>query len=83
MLSILGTPRRLCNGRTRREVLCLGGLSSFGVSLNNSVALGGQQPTRGANKAKACILLFPYGSAMAEARRGAGLKRSPSAVCSG
>ncbi|MBL8864232.1 MAG: DUF1501 domain-containing protein [Planctomycetia bacterium] len=62
MLSILGNAHRLCDGLTRRELLRLGGLSLFGTSLADSVARGGKQLTRGGGKAKACILLFPYGS---------------------
>lgn len=62
MLSIHGTNRRLCDGLTRRELLRLGGLSPLGLTLASSVASAGQEPPARGGKAKACILLFPYGS---------------------
>ena len=63
MLTLHGTPRRLCDGRTRRELLQLGGLSLFGLTLGNLADLGAAaKPARGRGRAKACILLFPYGS---------------------
>ncbi len=33
MLNIHGPGSRLCDGITRREALCIGGLSAFGLSL--------------------------------------------------
>lgn len=69
MLNILGTSRRLCDGATRRGLLQLGGLGALGLTLGDWLR-GRQAPaaeaTHGADrafgKAKACILLFPYGS---------------------
>ncbi len=62
MLSILGTRRRLCNGMTRRDLLRLGSvgalsLSDLFASPVPAAAAGGQS-----GKAKACILIFLYGS---------------------
>ena len=36
MLRVLGSPKRLCNGYTRRDMLCAGGLSLFGLSQRGS-----------------------------------------------
>lgn len=64
MLSILGTPKRLCDGLTRRGFLQLGGLATFGLGLGDALRLQAAPASRAGNfgKAKACILLFPYGS---------------------
>src|SRR5215218_8639434 len=63
MLTIQGSRRRLCDGVTRRELLQLGGLSLFGLSLADTLqASSVRLPARGRGQAKACILLFPYGS---------------------
>lgn len=61
MLTIPGSRRRLCDGRTRRELLQLGGLSLFGLSLADRLSPAAPAGRR-RGKAKACILLFPYGS---------------------
>jgi hypothetical protein len=64
MLTLLGTRRRLCDGLTRRELLQIGGLGALGLTLGDTLAgstRAGKAP-RGSGKAKACILLFPYGS---------------------
>src|SRR5436190_23051102 len=55
MLRIRGTSRRLCDGISRRDFMTIGGLGALGVSLADAAP----QPT---TKAKACILLFLYGS---------------------
>ena len=66
MLKILGSPRKLCDGWTRREMLTAGGLGLAGMGLGDFFQLRELQaatssdPTFG--KAKACILLFLYGS---------------------
>lgn len=66
MLRITGTPKRLCDGLTRRDFLHIGGLGALGLGLSDALRL---QEARAATsgdssfgKAKACILLFPYGS---------------------
>src|SRR5947208_3811882 len=67
MIRILGTPRRLCDGLTRRDLLHIGGLGAFGLSLSDQLGLtqfataSSAQPS-GFGKAKACILLYKYGS---------------------
>jgi hypothetical protein len=65
MLTLLGSRRRLCDGLTRRELLQIGGLGTLGLTLADTLhaAPARSAPAiRGAGKAKACILLFPYGS---------------------
>ncbi|MBI1904305.1 MAG: DUF1501 domain-containing protein [Planctomycetia bacterium] len=67
MIRILGTPRRLCDGLTRRDLLHIGGLGAFGVALSDLFGLAklsaasGARPS-GFGKAKSCILLYKYGS---------------------
>ncbi len=68
MLRILGSPKRLCNGVTRREMLVAGGLSLLGVGLNDYLRLSAVQASpaaprpRSFGRARACILLYLYGS---------------------
>lgn len=67
MLRVLGSSTRLCDGLTRREMLHLGGLGAFGMGLEDMLRLREAQgaverQNAGFGKAKACILLFPYGS---------------------
>src|SRR6516165_9277591 len=76
MLTVLGSPKKLCDGITRREMLMAGGLSMFGLGLSdyfrlqdaqasaNSLSPGPSPRGRGEKfgRAKACILLFLYGS---------------------
>jgi hypothetical protein len=71
MLRLLGSPKRLCDGLTRRDLLHVGGLSALGLTASELLALqharakeggasNGNDPTFG--KAKSCILLFLFGS---------------------
>jgi hypothetical protein len=69
MLEILGSRRTLCDGLTRRDFLHLGGVGAFGLGLSDwlrwQAAQAAGQPapvTTAFGKARACILLFPYGS---------------------
>jgi len=67
MLRILGSPKRLCNGVTRRDFLQAGGLTLFGLGLSDYLASqANASPSKahasGFGKAKACILLYLYGS---------------------
>src|SRR4051812_17742858 len=63
VLRILGTPRRLCDGLTRRDFLQVGGLGPLGLGLGSLVgAPATAAPATGAGRARACILLFLYGS---------------------
>ncbi len=65
MLRVADTSVRLCEGVTRREWLCVGGLSSFGLLLPQLLAAraeaAGKRPhTFG--RAKSCILCFLFGA---------------------
>jgi hypothetical protein len=69
MLRILGSPKKLCDGWTRREMLWAGGLGLFGVGLGDFLHLRDLQAAsprkamaRSFGRAKSCILLFLYGS---------------------
>ena len=70
MLRILGSPKRLCDGCTRRDMLWAGGLGLFGLGLPDYLRLLDVQAADGPRKhaaksfgkAKSCILLFLYGS---------------------
>jgi hypothetical protein len=69
MLRILGSPKTLCDGLTRRDMLWAGGLGLFGLGLGDFLHLSGLQaaaPARPAalhfGRAKACILLYLYGA---------------------
>ena len=65
MLRLLGSPRRLCGGLTRRDWMHVGGLGFLGLSLADAQRLQAETPpVDGINfgKAKSCILLLPYGS---------------------
>ncbi|HYT90106.1 MAG TPA: DUF1501 domain-containing protein, partial [Gemmataceae bacterium] len=67
MLRILGSPKTLCNGFTRRDMLHAGALSLFGLGLSDYFRLAEAQaqpasPVRSFGRAKACILLYLYGA---------------------
>ncbi len=69
MLKILGSPQRLCDGWTRREMLRVGGLSAFGLGLADWLRFSEAQAARPRSgetphfgKAKSCILLYLYGA---------------------
>jgi hypothetical protein len=67
MLTVLGSPKKLCDGVTRREMLVAGGLSALGLTLSDYLRLQNAQAAepprdRSFGRAKACILLFLYGS---------------------
>lgn len=67
MLRLLGSPRTLCDGLTRRDFLHVGGLGALGLGLADVLRLQAAQkaparPAAGFGSARACILLFPYGS---------------------
>jgi uncharacterized protein (DUF1501 family) len=58
VLRILGSPKRLCDGLTRREVLQAGGISLLGLGLDQVAAA----PARQDAKAKNVLMLFLYGA---------------------
>src|SRR5947209_6265922 len=64
MLRVLGGPKRLCDGLTRRDLLTVGslGLMSLGVARPTIAAGGSTRDLPGFGRAKSCILLFLYGS---------------------
>jgi hypothetical protein len=66
MLPLLGTRKTLCDGLTRRDFLQIGGLGAFNLGLSGLFQLqeahAATAASQGFGKAKACILLFPYGS---------------------
>src|SRR5262245_4433230 len=67
MLRILGSRRTLCDGLSRRDFLHIGGLGVLGFGLADFWRLqragaSSAAAARSFGQAKACILLFPYGS---------------------
>src|ERR1700681_172319 len=65
MITMLGSPRRMCDGLTRRETLKAGALSLLGGGFNLPNLLRAEE-TRGAHvrpKAKSVILLYLLGGA--------------------
>ena len=69
MLRLLGPGARLCDGRTRREILRIGGLGVLGAGLSlpdlipGASQAGQSVATKGSSfgRAKSCILLFLMG----------------------
>ena len=67
MLRLLGSPKILCDGVTRRDFMHVGGLGALGLGLSDFLRLkeaqaAPERPSAGFGKAKSCILLFPFGS---------------------
>jgi hypothetical protein len=66
MIRLLGTPKRLCDGLTRRDWLHVGGLGMLGVGLSDLFGLREAQAAAPRlhrfGRTKACILLYKYGS---------------------
>ena len=67
MIRLLGNPKRLCNGLTRRDLLHIGGLGAFGIGLaddlaRRSVQAAPPRPATGFGRARSCILVYKYGS---------------------
>ena len=63
MIRVLGGPKRLCDGLTRRDLLHVGSLGMLGLGMPGAIA--GASPAAAVGRfgqAKACILLFLYGS---------------------
>src|SRR5262249_60776919 len=66
MLTIPGSPHRLCDGITRREFLQVGGLGTAGLALPElfrarAQAAGAPSAATGMGRARSCILLFMGG----------------------
>jgi hypothetical protein len=65
MLRLFGSPRALCDGLTRREFLHVGALGGLGLSdmlHPPAAATAASAAAASFGKAKACILLYLYGS---------------------
>jgi hypothetical protein len=64
MLQILGQPRRLCHGLTRRDWLRIGAAAGLSLAdvLRQRATASVRSTERYFGQAKACILLFLYGS---------------------
>src|ERR1035438_2237821 len=63
MLRILGSPKKLCNGWTRRELLGSVGFGALGLGASALLPRAdAAAPPRSFGKAKSCILLYLYGS---------------------
>src|SRR5215813_10506389 len=60
MLTILGRPKSVCGGLTRRELLQAGGAGLFGLSLPKLWAAQAAQPT-GKARAKSVLFVFLFG----------------------
>src|SRR5215211_2212682 len=66
MLRILGSPKRSCDGVTRRDLLHVGGLGLFGLGLGDLLHLRADQATpigpAKFGRAKSCILVYLFGA---------------------
>src|SRR5262245_39512864 len=60
MLTVLGRPRRVCAGWTRRELLREGGAGLFGLNLSHVLAAD-RTPQAIASRAKSVLFVFLYG----------------------
>uniref|UniRef100_A0A7C2P9X0 DUF1501 domain-containing protein n=1 Tax=Schlesneria paludicola TaxID=360056 RepID=A0A7C2P9X0_9PLAN len=68
MLRLLGSQRRLCDGVSRRDLLHIGGLGLYGLTLDRAAQLAAatppsNTPLSGFGRAKSCIMLFLFGAA--------------------
>ncbi len=65
MIRVLGGPKRLCDGITRRDLLWAGSLGMLGLGAGRALAAqkpGSSSGLPGFGQARSCILLFLYGS---------------------
>src|SRR5688500_387645 len=62
MLTVLGSPRRCCDGITRRESLAVGAVTALGA-LGGAGRLASAAPAARPGKAKSVILLYLLGGA--------------------
>jgi len=67
MLRLLGRPRQLCDGLTRRDLLRVGGLGLFGLNIESLSRLQAAQTSQATSgpfgQAKSCILIHLFGAA--------------------
>lgn len=73
MLNLQGTKRRLCDGMTRRDLLHVGGIGMWGLTLGQATGIArpgwagtGASPTDqlpGFGRAKRCVLIYLFGAA--------------------
>lgn len=65
MLRILSSPKTLCDGMSRRDLLWAGGLGALGLTLEQFLRgqAHGAESARHFGRAKSCILLYLYGAA--------------------
>lgn len=67
MLRILGSRRQLCDGVSRRDLLHIGGLGLYGLTLAQAqqaaAATAASPALAGFGRAKSCILLYLFGAA--------------------
>ena len=65
MLRLLGSPRRGCDGLTRRDLLHVGGLGLYGLTLDRAAQMATAAPAdlQGFGRAKRCIMLYLFGAA--------------------
>jgi hypothetical protein len=66
MLRLLGNPKRLCDGLSRRDLLHLGGLGAFGFAPADDLKLRSTQAAPaskapGFGRARSCILIYERG----------------------
>lgn len=59
MLRLFGSPKRLCDGVTRRELLQIGGIGALGLGLDRIAAASESAPRA---RAKSCIFVFLFGA---------------------
>src|SRR5262249_21273974 len=63
MIRVLGGPKRLCDGLTRRDLLHAGSIGLFGLGLADwTTPARAEAMIGGFGKAKSCILLYLYGA---------------------
>lgn len=65
MIRILGSHKRFCDGLTRRDLMHLGALAPFGLTLESWSRAKAAETTptaQGFGKAKRCVLLYLWGS---------------------
>lgn len=65
MLRVLGGPKRLCDGWTRRDLMHIGAAGLFGLGLNEwsrAAPAAGRVRDPSFGRAKSCLLIYLYGA---------------------